>query len=481
MQESSTELTVTTAASAVRRAPHLGQWTPLPVLMTGTFLIVLDFFAVNVALPSIQRQLGAGSSALEWVVAGYALTFATFLIAAGRLGDRLGRRRTLMIGFCLFTLASALCGLAPTATILVIARLVQGTSAALISPSVLALVGVIYSGPDRARAVGVYAMVMGLAAAGGQLIGGALIQADIFGLGWRTVFLINVPVAAIALTLARSWVPESRAARAAQLDVLGLALFTAGLGALILPLVEGQALGWPAWCWLSLLAAIVTLGAFSRLQIWLGRRDRSPLLDPSLFGERTFSIGLLSQVVFWAGMASFFLVLALYLQGGRLLQPLAAGLVFSVLACAYLVASLRAPGLTMRFGRGLIAVGALILGSGHALLIAAVAIEGRGGSLTLLVPGLLVVGVGMGLCITPLATTVLNSADAQRAGAVSGALSTTQQLGNALGVAISGGIFFGNLSWGYPRAFQAALVELTLLMVLVALVSRLLPSRGATS
>jgi len=449
--------------------------------MTGTFLIVVDFFAVNVALPSVQRQLGASSIALEWVVAGYALTFATFLIAAGRLGDRLGRRRTLIIGFCLFTLASALCGLAPTATILVVARLVQGASAALISPSVLALVGVIYSGRDRARAVGVYAMVMGLAAAGGQLIGGALIQADIFGLGWRTVFLINVPVALIALAFARSWVPESRAEGARPLDLLGLALFTAGLGALMLPLVEGQALGWPAWCWLSLLAAIVTLGAFVRLQIWLGRHDRAPLLEPSLFRERSFSIGLLSQVALWAGMASFFLVLALYLQGGRLLHPLPAGLVFTVLAGAYLVASLRAPRLAMRFGRGLIAAGALTLASGHALLLAAVAVEGSGGSLTLLVPGLLMVGVGMGLCITPLATTVLSSADPQRAGAVSGALSTTQQVGNAFGVAISGGIFFGSLSWGYPRAFQAVLVELALLMVLVALLSRLLPPRRATS
>src|SRR5260370_40460856 len=128
--------------------------------MANTFLIVVDFFGVNVALHSLQRQLGASSSAMEWVVAGYALTFATFLIAAGRLGDRLGRRRTLMVGFCLFTLASALCGLAPTATILVVARLVQGASAALISPSVLALDGVIYSGRDRASAVGVYAMLM---------------------------------------------------------------------------------------------------------------------------------------------------------------------------------------------------------------------------------------------------------------------------------------------------------------------------------
>jgi EmrB/QacA subfamily drug resistance transporter len=464
------------APSAARRA-FFGRWTPLPVLMTGTFLIVLDFFAVNVALPSMQRDLRASDSALEWVVAGYALTFAIFLIAAGRLGDRLGRRRVLMTGFCLFTLASGLCGLAPDAAVLVGARLLQGTGAALISPSVLSLVGVIYAGQDRARAVGVYALVMGLAGAGGQLIGGALVQADIAGLGWRTVFLMNLPIGLAALALARAWIPESQADHPRPLDFAGLAVFTLALAALILPLVQGQALGWPAWCWLSLVVGLVLLGAFGIYQAWLGRRDGAPLLDPALFRKRAFSAGLLTQVALWCGQASFFLVLALYLQGGRGLDPLQAGVVFTALAGAYLVASLRAPALTLRFGRGLVAGGALILGAGHGLLLAAVLAEGIGGPVVLLAPGLLLVGAGMGLCITALVTTVLSSADPQRAGAVSGALSTVQQLGNALGVAVSGAIFFGSLGSGYAQAFESTLAELACLMVAVALSSRLLPER----
>ena len=465
------------AAPPAAYMSFLGRWTPLPVLMTGTFLIVLDFFAVNVALPSMRRDLGASDSALEWVVAGYALTFAIFLIAAGRLGDLLGRRRVLISGFLLFMLASGLCGLAPNPAVLVGGRLLQGTAAALISPSVLSLVGVLYGGADRARAVGVYALVMGLAAASGQLIGGVLMQANIAGLGWRTVFLVNLPVGLAALTLARAWVPESRANDPRPVDLGGLALLTAGLAALVLPLVQGQTLSWPAWSWFSLVAAGMLLGTLGIHQVWLGRRDGAPLIDPALLRKREFSAGLLTQVALWCGQASFFLVLALYLQGGRGLDPLRAGIVFTALAAAYLSASLKAPALTRRLGRALVAGGALILASGHGLLLVAVLMEGNFGPVLLLVPGLVFVGAGMGLCITALVTTVLSSADPRRAGAVSGALSTAQQLGNALGVAVSGTIFFGNLGSGYPHAFESTLVELVCLMFAVVLLSRLLPER----
>ena len=452
------------------------QWAPLTVLMAGTFVIVLDFFIVNVALPSMQTDLRTSSSAIEWVVAGYGLTFAVFLITAGRLADQVGRRRVLMTGLALFTLASAGCGLAPNAGVLIGARLLQGMAAALISPSVLSLIGVIYTGGDRARAIGVYALVMGLAAAGGQLIGGLLVGANIDGLGWRTVFLINIPVGLGALALAPRLVPESRADRPRRLDLAGLALVTAGLTAVVLPLVEGQSLGWPAWTWLSLAVAPALLVAFAVQQQRLARRGGTPLLDPALFQLRAFSAGLPTQLALWCGQASFFLVLALFLQRGRGLGALHAGLVFTVLAAAYLIASLRAPALTMQYGRNLIAAGALTLAAGHGLLLSAVAIEGSSGPIGLLVPGLLLVGAGMGLCITPLTTTVLSSADAQRAGAVSGALSTMQQIGNSLGVAVIGAIFFGSLRAGYAQSFELTLVALACLMVGVALLSRLLPT-----
>ena len=459
------------------RALPASRWLPLPVVLAGTFMVVLDFFIVNVALPSMQSDLGASSTAIEWVVAGYALTSAIFVITAGRLGDRFGRRRMFSLGLALFTLASAACGVAATPLELVIARLLQGVAAALLTPNVLSLIGVLYTGADRLRALSVYGTVMGLAAVGGQLIGGVLMAANPAGLGWRTCFLINVPIGIAALALAPRLVPESRQSGSPRLDVPGTLLATAALTAIVLPLLEGRQHGWPAWTWLSLAAAPVLLGVFLVHQRSLARRGGSPLLEVELFGRRSFSAGLVTQLCFWAGQASFFVVLALYLQNGRGLHPLPAGLVFTILAAAYVVASMRAPALAERHGRVVIGAGALVLASGHGLLLAAVSDVGVGGSLAVLVPGLLLVGAGMGLVLAPLASTIMQSLEPERAGAASGMLTTMQNVGNALGVAVTGVIFFGALHSGYARAFELALAELALLLVGVAAMTRLLPRR----
>lgn len=458
-------------------APARSNWWALPVLMAGTVMIVLDFFVVNVALPSIERDLHASSSALEWVVAGYGLTFAALLVTAGRLGDRYGRRLLLCAGLALFALASLLCGVAPSASVLIAARLAQGVAAALISPSVLALLGVLYTGPDRVRAISVYGVVMGFAAAGGQLIGGIILQADPAGLGWRAIFLLNIPIAALALLVARRLVPESRARQTPAVDVVGVVLITAALVALVLPLVQGRQLGWPAWTWACLAAAPVLLGTFAAHQHRLERRGGAPVLAPSLFRNPHLRAGLVTQVAFWCGQAALFLVLALYLQEGRRLDPLHAGLVFSILAASYLATSLRAPAVTIRYGREVIAVGALLLAAGEGLLAAAAVV--LGGSFAVLAAGLLVAGAGMGLCVTPLTSIVLVHADPERAGAVSGALSTMQQVGNALGVAVTGAIFFGAVSAGVAHAFELSALELAGLLTVVAVLTRLLPRPAA--
>ena len=457
------------------------QWAALAVVLTGTFMVVLDFFIVNVAMPAMQRDLHAGTGAIEWVIAGYGLTFATFLITAGRLGDQLGRRRMFSAGLALFTVASAACGLAPSPAVLVVARLVQGLAAALLSPQVLSIIGVVYNGPDRVRAISIYGIVLGLAAVGGQLIGGVLVQADIAGLGWRSCFLINVPIGVVGLAIAARAVPESRVEGANRLDLVGTALVTLGLVDIVLPLVEGRQHGWPAWTWLCLGAAPITLGLFAAHQRRLSRRGGAPLLDPALFRERAFSAGLVTQLVFFASMASYFLVLALYLQQGRGLDALQAGLVFTILAAAYLVASAYAPGLTPRLGRRLPAIGGLVLAVGHGLLALSVADIGVGGSVALLVPGMLLEGAGMGLVITPLTSTVLGSLQPENAGAAAGALSTMQQVGNALGVAVTGVIFFGALDGGFGRAFEVSLIQLALLGVAVTVLTRLLPHGEAAS
>jgi MFS family permease len=451
-------------------------WTALPVLLAGTFMIVMDFFIVNVAFPSIQVHLHAGVGAIEWIVASYGITFASFLVMAGRVGDHLGRRCVLTAGLLIFVLASAACGLATTPAALIVARAVQGLAAAMISPNVLALIGVLYTGKARGRAVGVYAATLGAGAASGQLIGGLLIAWNVAGLGWRTIFFINVPVGLGGAALLRRVVPESRAERARHLDVPGMVLVTLGLIAVVLPLVDGPEAGWPAWTWLSLGLTAPLLLLFFLHQRWLYGRGGDPLLAPDLLRNRSFVLGLLAQVLLWCSVASFFFVLALYLQRGRGLDALEAGSVFTILAAAYLATSLRAPALTVRLGRTVITVGAVILAAGLALLLAAVSGTHPDGPLWELMPGLLLVGAGQGLTIAPLVGTVLSHAKPEQAGSVSGLLSTMQQTGNALGVAVTGAIFYAAFSGGYAHAFASSVIEIICLPIAVIAVVALLPN-----
>ena len=456
-------------------APRTSPWAALPVVLAGTFMVVLDFFIVNVAMPAMQADLHASTGAIEWVVAGYGLTFATLLITAGRLGDQLGRRRMFSAGLILFTLASAACGLSTTPEMLIVARAFQGAAAALLSTNVLSIIGVTYTGPDRLRALSIYGTVLGLAAVGGQLIGGALVEAA----GWRGIFLINVPVGVVALALTPQLVPESRTDRGSRLDLIGTALITLALVGVVLPLVEGRQHGWPLWTWLCLAAAPLTLALFAAQQRALHARGGAPLLDPSLFRDRGFSAGLLTQLAFWSGQASFFLVFALYLQQGRGLGALQAGLVFTILAVSYMAASMKATALSTKLGRGAPALGALTLAAGHATLAATIAGVGGGGPIAALVPALLLIGAGMGMVITPLTSTVLAGVPPQHAGAASGALSTMQQVGNAIGVAVTGIVFFGAAKHGVPHAFELSLIQLAAVCAAAAALTRLLPRRSA--
>jgi len=451
------------------------KWAPLAVIMCGTFVFILDFFVVNVALPAIQRTLGASPGAVEWVVAGYGLTMASFLVCGGRLGDHFGRRRSFSAGLAVFVASSVLCAVAPDPAFLIIARLAQGLGAALMAPNTLSILGMVYTGRDQVKAISVFGIVMGVAATGGQLLGGALVDANIAGLGWRTVFWINVPIGVTALALAPRLVPESRAIRAGRLDLPGAAWLTAALVAIVLPLVDGRQQGWPAWSWACLAASPVMLAVFAVYLRRAAGRGRQPLLDPAIFAVPAFRNGLLVQVLFSSQQAAGFLVLALYLQQGRGMTPLAAGGLFAGLAVGYVLTSFPAPALTVRFGRRVVLIGALACAVGNGLLMAAVWHWGVGGPLLLLVPGLLVQGAGQGLCITPLTTTIMSQADASTAGLVSGALSTAQQVGNAIGVAVTGVIFYDLLSRGYAVAFRWSLAEMTGLLLAMAALTLTLP------
>jgi EmrB/QacA subfamily drug resistance transporter len=452
------------------------RWSALAVLMVGTFMFVLDFFIVNVALPAIQQSLRAGESAIEWIVAGYGIATAVLLVTGGRLGDRFGRRRMFAIGMALFVVTSAACALAPDPAVLVAARVAQGVGAALMAPNILSVLGVVYTGPARVRAISVYGMVMGLAATSGQLIGGILIRADVAGLGWRTIFWINVPLGIAALLASPRLIPESRDGQGSRLDLAGVVLITACLVAVVLPLVDGRQAGWPLWSWVALGAAVPLGAAFVLHQRRKADRGGAPLLNPRVFSAWPLRAGLLTQTAFWCQQAASYLVLGLYLQQGRGLSALSAGAVFTVLAAGYLLTSFRAPALTVRFGRRVIAAGALVAAAGDVALYLATA---HGGAVAWLFPGLLLLGAGQGLCITPLTTTVLSHADPATAGSVSGALSTAQQVGNSIGVAVTGVVFFGALGHGYGPAFERSVLQMGALLLAVALLTRLLPTRRA--
>ncbi|HWM72427.1 MAG TPA: MFS transporter, partial [Nocardioides sp.] len=420
-------MNTTTSSTEFRRGP-------LAVLLTGIFLIVLDFFVVNVALPSVQQDLDADATALQWLVAGYALTFGGLLLVASRLADRWGRRRVFVIGTGLFVLSSAVCGFAPDVNTLIVARLVQGAAAAAVAPTVLALISDAYTGQQRVRALGAYATVMGVAAASGQLIGGLLIHLDIAGSGWRSIFLVNVPIGIAALIAAPRLLPETRI-DVRRPDVLESVLVVGALTAVVLPLVQGQEQGWPLWTWLTL-AGAAGLAALAGLRgTALRRHGIAPLVDLAPMRERAVGAGQLGQFLLFTGMAAYFLVLALYLQDGRGLGPLESGAVFTAVAAPYMLGTRNAAGVLGRLGvRGGIVAAALTLGAGHALLLVTIAAIGVGGSVLWLVPALAVGGVGMGVALSGLVGAVMLSVQPQHAGTVSGTSSTLQQVANAIGV-----------------------------------------------
>ncbi|MGC0415133.1 MFS transporter [Embleya sp. AB8] len=478
MSATTTAIVPEAAASTPRQS-----WGALFVLLAGIFITTLDFFIVNVAIPATQEDLHATPAAIQWVVAGFGLAVAAGLITAGRLGDIYGRRRMFAIGLGLFTLASAGCGLAGNAEMLIAARVLQGAAAALLMPQVLGIVNVLYVGEQRVKAFTAYGLAMGFAGVFGQLIGGALIQADLFGLDWRSIYWINVPVGLVALVLVPKLVPklvpESRGEGGTRLDLVGTVLVTLGLVAVVLPLVQGREQGWPLWTWLSFGVAPLLLGAFTLYQRHLAGTGGAPLVDPVLFRERPFSVGVTTALVYGLVNAAFFLILALYLQLGHGMSALDSGLLFIALGVGYFLSSAISGQLAAKLGRQVLAAGALVQGAGQLVLVETVSNTHE----TLwLIPGLALAGFGMGLVMGPMAETVLAGITPRHAGAAAGLLSTAQQLGGALGVALVGIVFYDTLgdaptADSFRDAFVHGLWLLTAFCAAVATLVQLLPRR----
>ncbi len=433
------------------------RWLTLIVLLLAAFMNLLDVSIVNIAIPSIQRNLHASYGAVQWALAGYTLAYALLLITGGRLGDIFGRKRLFLIGVTGFTLLSALCGAAQTPGMLIASRVVQGAMGAIMVPQVLAVIQVIFPPKERIKALAGFGITAGLGTVSGPLLGGLLIQHNLFGLDWRPIFLINVPVGILAVIASAILVRESRAPRPPRLDPVGVGLITAALLLLLYPLVQGRQLGWPAWTFISMAASVPVLAAFIGYERVKARRDGSPLVQLRLFRERGFSAGMAIAVAFFLGIASFGLVLTLFLQLGLGFTPLHAGLTFLPFSLGVLAASAAAARLAPKFGRGVTMAGALIIAAGMAGVIAAVHHDGAAVSTWDLVPALVAVGLGLGMVIAPLADIVLDGVQAQDAGSASGVFNTGLQLGNSIGIAVIGVIFFGLL--GSQSAAAAHAVE----------------------
>ena len=427
---------------------HAGRWLAFIVLVVGGLLPSVDFFIVNVSLPSIHTSLGANPAEVQLVVSGYAASYAVFLITGGRLGDLYGRRRLFMIGMAGFLATNALCGLAITPAQLVIGRILQGVTAALLAPQVLGSIRALFPGEaELASALSFYGIIMGLAACLGQFSGGALVEWSPFDLGWRTVFLAKLPIG-IPILLAGWWlIPETSGSRRQRLDIGGAALISLALACLVLPLSEGRQQGWPPWTFI-MLAAVPVLGlAFLRFEDRLTARGGSPLLDLGLLAIPSFRRGVLVGTLFFF-TTSFYVLFSIYQQEGYGTDPLHTGLAILPYGIGLFVGPLVSGPLPARWRPWLLTVGMGIQVVGYGAIAAVIVAGFDGWPVTLTV---LLAGFGQGIAYPRLFNTVLGDVAPHQAGVAAGVLTSALQIGAAISVAAIGSLFFSVLGHGFGR------------------------------
>jgi EmrB/QacA subfamily drug resistance transporter len=457
----------------------------LPVVLSATFMALFDFFVVNIAAPSLQSDLHTGEASLELIVGGYAFTYAACLVSGGRLGDLFGYRRLFLIGMTTFTIASALCGLAATPGQLIAARLLQGVTAAAMVPQVLALITAVFPPEERPRALSWFGVTIGAGSVAGQVLGGLLLDADLFGLGWRAIFLVNVPVGVLALAFAARLLPPLRGQSRPRLDPVGAAGLATALALALVPLVFGRSAGWPVWTWVSLALSVPALIAVVSYERALANRGGHPLLDLELFRNRVFAAGLGINLVFMAFFGSFMFGLTLLLQAGLRLEPLEAGLTFGPLGLVFAVTSVAAQRLVARFGPRIITLGTAVSALGLLGQLTVLELSGPAVSVRLLMAPMLLVGLGNGLTLPALVGAVLSRIEARHAGGAAGILTTVQQFAGAIGVAVLGSAFFSALGEHPSRGDYASALgivtaaDVALVVLGMALTWLLRPSRVA--
>ncbi|MEV4394992.1 MFS transporter [Nonomuraea sp. NPDC049607] len=458
-----------------------GATAALLVVLFGSFMDLLDATIVTVAAPAVAQDLGAGDAQIQWTIAAYTLTLGAGLITGGRLGDQYGRKRLFMIGLAGFMVTSALCALAVDPGMLIGMRAGQGLTAGILVPQVFGIIRASFAPAERAKAFGAYGAVQGLASVAGPLLGGLLVDINLFGLGWRTIFWINVPVSVLALVIGAKVLPESRSASTARLDLMGALLAAAGILLLLLPIIQTETWG-RTWAGYVLLAAGTGL-----LAIFLVHERRlvgkEPVFDPALLRIRAFAVGLGASVLFFGGIGSYFLTLSVYLQEGTGRTAWETGLVILPYALGSIITSGLGVALAARAGRTLLIIGSLTIAASQ-LVLWFIVKDGDDPGYWLLALALFVGGLGLGLAAPILVNVVLAGVPGRNAGAAGGVLSTVNQVGGAVGIAVLGTIFFASVTGSatgapalpdYSHAFGIVLVVSAALYLITALVMLALP------
>ena len=450
----------TTITTSTNRQAYRLRWVVAAVVLAANVMDLLDATIVNVAAPSIHRDLGGGADTIQWLSAGYTLAFAVLLIAGARLGDILGRRRLFLVGSAGFTLFSAACSVAPTIGLLIAFRALQGAFGALMIPQGFGLMKEVFDDDaEFNRATGLFGPATGVAMLAAPVLAGALVGADLWGTGWRLVFLINIPIGVLTLPLAIRSLPRGATHPDVKLDIGGVWLVGLALVAIIYPLIQGRTDGWPVWSFAALAAGAILLLVFLRYE---RRRKSSPLIEPTLLTNRTYLSGIAVALALFGAFGGLLLCVSLYGQLGEGWSPIHAGLMMTPMVVGMILGMIGSLAVVRRLGRHVLHIGILVIALGAVGLA----------STSALVPGLLLIGVGAGASIGQLFQFILSSVSMDEVGSASGVLEAAQQLSTALGVAVLGSVFFSAFAGHAPaHALQitawACLVPLAAAFVLV--------------
>ncbi len=409
-------------------------------------MALVDATIVNVALPSMRTSLNATDSTLSWVISGYALTFGLALIPSGRIGDRIGHKWVFITGIALFTIASAYCGFAVNDFDIIVGRVLQGLAGGIFVPAVGSYIQLLFQGRERGKAFAIMGSVIGISSAIGQIAGGLLIQAFGDTEGWRSVFWVNLPIGIATAIFAIRLLPsgDAHADRSNRMDWVGVVLLSGALTMVLIPLIQGQQEGWPAWTWLTMVAGVVVLGLFGAWQVLFTKRGGSALVPPRLFHHGSFTFGTILALVYFAGFTSIFFTLSLLWQAGLGHTALESGLLTLPFAVGTAIFSSQSSKWAAKLGRSVLVIGAALVAVGLGatwLILANVAAT----DLTnwMLLPALLVAGAGNGCFLAPNVQFIVATVENSEAGAASGVVQTMQRMGTAIGVAVIGSILFG--------------------------------------